>query len=268
MPPWHLHLDVWLVAALLAGGYRYANSGIGPHLVRPGEPIVTGRQQAAWYSGVCLLLVVSSWPFHDIGEQSLYTVHMLEHLIIVLGVAPLLLVGTPRWMASAFLRPPWLVPIVRGLSRPLIAFLIFNTVLAAIHAPAVVELMVTSSPAHLTVHGVLFMAALLMWMPVLSPHPAIPRLRPPVAMAYLFAQSLIPTVPASFLTFSSAALYEHYAQAQLLWGMDPVTDQAIAGLIMKLAGGFFLWTVIAVMWFRWYRQEREWDALERRLRTG
>ena len=265
---WHPHVDVWIVIAVLAGGYWYANWRIGPMMMGPGQPAVRPRQVTAWYGGLALLWLVSGWPLHDIGQQALFTFHMVEHLVLALGVAPLLLLGTPRWLAELLLSNQRLLAVVRTLSRPVAAFFVFNLILAAIHWPPVVELMLTSSIAHFVIHSSLFGAALIMWMPILSPHPEIPRLRPPLAILYLFAQSIIPTVPASFLTFGREPLYALYAEAPRLWGIDAVTDQAIAGLVMKLGGAAVFWATIAVIWFRWQRQETEWDELERRLREG
>ena len=76
-------------------------------------------------------------------------------------------------------------------------------------------------------------------------------------MFYLFAQSLLPTIPASFLTFSTVPLYPVYGDAALAFGPLAVADQTIAGVIMKLGGGLLLWSTIAVIWFRWTKQERE-----------
>ena len=264
---WHPHLDVWVVVAALGGGYWYALRRFGPRLVTT-EPVATRWQIISWYSGVALLWVVSDWPFHDIAERSLFIFHMSEHLVIALLVPPLLLLGTPRWLGELVLGTGRRLRLVKALSRPVFAFLLFQVVLVAVHVPAVVQAMVTSELWHFVTHFLLFGAALVTWMPVLSPVPEIPRLRPFVAMAYLFAHSLVPTVPASFLTFTGSPIYDFYATAPRLWGIDVVTDQATAGLIMKLGGGLILWTAIAVIWFRWYRREREWDTLERQLRTG
>jgi putative membrane protein len=117
------------------------------------------------------------------------------------------------------------------------------------------------------VHAWLFGVSLLMWMPVFSPTPALPRLHASGQMFYLFLQSLLPTIPASFLTFSSVALYPVYGDAALVYGLSAVADQTIAGVIMKLGGGLLLWGTIAVIWFRWTRQEREWERLEASLRA-
>jgi putative membrane protein len=82
-------------------------------------------------------------------------------------------------------------------------------------------------------------------------------------MLYLFLQSIVPTVPASFLTFGSQPLYSFYVSAPRIWGVSVLTDQTVSGLIMKILGGLILWTVIAVIFFRWYRVEQhgDWDEL-------
>jgi putative membrane protein len=114
-----------------------------------------------------------------------------------------------------------------------------------------------------------------MWWPVVDPLPETARLQPPTKMFYLFLQSILPTVPASFLTFSDGVIYSFYADVPRLWPwLDPVTDQRVAGLIMKLVGGLLLWTVIAVIFFRWNAREEArdrgeipWDDFERELES-
>jgi putative membrane protein len=91
-------------------------------------------------------------------------------------------------------------------------------------------------------------------------------------MFYLFLMSLVPTVPASFLTFGHTVLYRFYETAPRIWPIDALTDQRIAGLIMKLVGGFLLWVVIAWYFFKWFSVEEregvdvlEWSKLDRDL---
>jgi putative membrane protein len=117
-------------------------------------------------------------------------------------------------------------------------------------------------------------SAIVMWWPVLSPLPERPALSPPGQMLYLFVQSLAPTIPASFLTFGRTPLYEVYETLPKLWGISALTDQLIAGLIMKIVGGLILWGFIVAVFFEWHARERDgWDALalrqvERDVRTG
>jgi putative membrane protein len=98
-----------------------------------------------------------------------------------------------------------------------------------------------------------------MWWPVLSPLPEMPPLPAPGQMLYLFFQSLAPTIPASFLTFGQHPLYPIYETFPRIWGIGPMADQLMAGLIMKLVGGMILWVVIGVVFFRWYAREQRSD---------
>jgi cytochrome c oxidase assembly factor CtaG len=62
-------------------------------------------------------------------------------------------------------------------------------------------------------------------------------------------------VPASFLTFNSRPLYKIYTTFPRLWGISALSDQQVAGLIMKIVGGMYLWACIGVVFFRWYADE-------------
>lgn len=267
--PWpepHLHLDVLATVVALGVAYAYGELRIR-RLIAPAATPATSRQWALWYTGLGLMFAVSSWPLHDIGETSLFSVHMVEHMVIVYLSAPLLLLGMPRWMADATIGRPSIARVLRPLVHPVPAFVILNAAMIAIHWPDAVTAMLTSDMAHFAIHVGLFSAALIAWMPVRSPTPALPRLGPPMQMLYLFLHSLLPTVPASFLTFSSVPIYPIYGNAAMAWGLAPVDDQTIAGIIMKIGGGLLLWTAIAVIWFRWVSREREWDEIEANLRT-
>lgn len=266
LPPWHPHYDVWLIVFALAYGYWYADRRIRPLLAPDAAPATTG-QKWQWYGGLFALWLVSGWPIHDVGEQSLFSVHMVEHMVIALIMPPLLLRGMPRWLADATIGRPRVARLIRPLARPVPAFVLFNATFITIHWPDLVGWMLTNGAMHFAVHAWLFAVSILMWLPVFSPTPAIPRLSPPAQMFYLFLQSLLPTIPASFLTFSTVPMYTVYGDAALAFGLTAVADQTIAGVLMKLGGGLFLWATIATIWFRWTRQEEEWEELEASLRV-
>jgi putative membrane protein len=92
-------------------------------------------------------------------------------------------------------------------------------------------------------------------MPLLSPLPEVPRLQPLVRMLFLFMQSIVPTVPASFLTFGDRPLYKFYEHVPRLWGLSALDDMRFAGLIMKVLVGFAMWITITVIFFRWHTAE-------------
>ena len=74
-------------------------------------------------------------------------------------------------------------------------------------------------------------------------------------MLYLFTWSIVPTIPASFLTLGSKPLYKFYETVPHLYGLSTMEDQQIAGLIMKIGAGLLLWMTIAVVFFRWASDE-------------
>lgn len=261
IPAWHPHYDVWAIVFVLGFGYWYAHRRIKPHVASLAAGPST-RQWWQWYLGLALLWVVSGWPIHDIGEQSLFTFHMVEHMVLGLGVPPLLLMGMPRWLADVTLGRPSVARWVRPLAHPVTAFALFNVTFVLIHWPDMLEMMLTNGLVHFGIHSLLVVTAGLMWLPVLSPTLAIPKLTRPMQMLYLFLQSLLPTIPASFLTFSSVPIYPVYGDAALEWGLTAVADQTVAGIVMKLGGGLIIWATIAVIWFRWTSEERTWEELD------
>jgi putative membrane protein len=259
----HLHADVLGVVAALVIAYEYGLRRLGPTLAPRGEPAITRGQRIAYYSGVASLLVVSAWPVHDIGTGSLFMFHMVEHMAFGFVAPPLLLLGVPWWLMRALVRP--ILPVLSVLVRPLVALFLFNAVLGLIHVPAVVETMVESEAAHLGFHVLVFATGILMWWRVVDPIPDLPSLPPFLKMGYVFLQSLVPTIPASFLTLGDSALYKIYETMPRLWGISAHTDQVIAGLIMKIGGGLLLWAVMATIFFRWWNEEQKMDARERAL---
>jgi putative membrane protein len=128
-------------------------------------------------------------------------------------------------------------------------------VLVFTHWPLIVNEALTSGLVHFLIHALLLVSSLIVWMPIVSPLPEIPRLAPVLQMLYLFAWSVVPTVPASFLTFGASPLYKFYEHVPHLFGFSTLEDQQAAGLIMKIGAGLLLWMIIAVVFFRWASEE-------------
>jgi putative membrane protein len=213
---------------------------------------------------MALLSMASVWPIHDLAERYLYSAHMVQHMIYTFGAAPLLVAGSPVWAVRRVLATPVLGRVFRFAVRPLVALVSFNAILLFTHWPSVVNASVGSELTHFSLHVLIVASAYVVWWPIVSPLPELPPLNPPGQMMYLFFQSLAPTIPASFLTFGSHPLYAVYETFPRIWGISALSDQMAAGLIMKLAGGLILWTVIASVFFRWAKREETegWDALE------
>ncbi|MCU1455461.1 MAG: hypothetical protein JWN46_3607 [Acidimicrobiales bacterium] len=247
---WRPHPEVWVLMVAIIGLYLWAERTIGPKVVPLGTPPVTRAQKRYFVAGVALMWLAADWPMHDIGENYLYVVHMVQHLLLTLVVPPLLLLGTPEWLARLVLTEGRAAPWIKRMVRPVAAAAVYNVVLLLSHWPTLVNTSVRVGWLHFIVHAVLFVTALAVWTPICGPIPEW-RLSVPAQMVYLFLMSVVPTLPGAWLTFSTHAVYKAYDIPQRLWGISVRSDQQAAGLLMKLGGGAYLWTIIAVLFFRW-----------------
>jgi putative membrane protein len=259
---WHAHPEVWGLVVALVGLYVYAVKAIGPKVVPAGTPVVTRRQWLAFAGAVGLLWVASDYPIHDIGENHLFFVHMIQHLVLTLLMPPLFLLATPRWLADLVLGSARVRRCVRLLVLPVVAGVLFNAATVFTHWPPVVDLAVSNAWAHFGLHLLVVTTALAMWTPVCGPIEEW-RISLPAQMIYLFLMSVVPTVPGAWLTFATNPLYGAYDTPLRAFGISAVDDQQAAGLIMKLGGGSYLWAIITGMFFVWAGRHEKAAAAHR-----
>src|SRR5689334_4677953 len=115
---------------------------------------------------------------------------MVQHLLLSLVVSPLLIMGTPGWMLRPALRSRVVAAAARAVTKPMTAFAIFNVVLIAWHLPVLYNAAMANHDVHIVQHLMFLVASVLMWWPVLSPMPELPRLSYPLQMLYLFLMSI------------------------------------------------------------------------------
>lgn len=274
---WQPHPEIWLLIACVVGLGVFAARVIGPKVVPEGQPVVNRRQRRFFIAGVLVLWLATDWPVHDVAEEYLYAVHMVQHFLLTMVVPPLILFSMPEWLGRLVIGDGagsrrW----VRRLSRPLVAGVLFNVVIAFSHWAAVVNASVSNGEVHYLVHLAAVGTAFLMWMPIVGPLPEL-RMSLPGQMVYLFLMSVIPTVPAAWLTIADGSVYDAYDHANRMFDLSVTTDQQLAGLFMKIVTGFYLWGVIGGMFVRWTNQtdrdepglsDREvltWDEVQRKL---
>jgi putative membrane protein len=242
---------MWVPAAL-AGIYLACT---GPLRGRfPGSAPVSRTRAQLFMSGVLLLFVAVVSPIETISGY-LLSIHMVQHLMLTMLVAPLLLAGTPGWMLRPLLRPHFVRPIARALTQPVAAFLLFNAIFSAWHMPALYNLALQNATTHALEHAMFLPAALLTWWPVFSPLDELPRLADPPLLLYLFLESLPPTILGALITFAGEPLYPSYAAAPRLWGLSVAIDQQLGGLIMWIPGALVYFVVLTGVFFRWLNRE-------------
>ncbi|HEX9293098.1 MAG TPA: cytochrome c oxidase assembly protein, partial [Gemmatimonadales bacterium] len=130
------------------------------------------------------------------------------------------------------------------------------------HAPVLYEAALRDHNLHIAQHLVFLTTAVIMWWPVLSPVPELPRIPHLLQMLYLFLLGIPMSVTGALITLSDAVLYPFYAAAPVprVGGLSPLEDQQIGGLLMWVLGGLMLWIVMSVVWFRYSVWDQRTDA--------
>lgn len=228
---------------------------------RTASRVPLGRK-VAFYSGIALALLALASPLDTIGDTYLFTAHMVQHLLLTLGVAPLLLAGTPGWLLRDFLGATRLTGFVRWARHPLVAFFTFNLVFSLAHIPFFYELTLNNEALHAAEHLVFIGTAMLMWMPVLSPAPDISEPYPAIGQVlYLFLQTIPATLVGVLLSAAGSAYYPTYAVAPRITALSPLEDQQFGGLLMWVGGGLYFLIATGVVFFAWAARE---EAASRR----
>ena len=214
-------------------------------------------QRATFFVALALLFFSLNGWVHDLSDYYLFSAHMVQHLVLTLVVPPLLIMGTPGWMLRPALRWHGVASIARAITTARPAFLIFTVVLVVWHLPPMYELAMARHPVHIVQHLCFLVSATVMWWPILSPMPELPRLPYPAQMLYLFLLTIPMSIVAVCIAYSGRVLYPAYAAAPRIWGITPLQDQLLGALLMWIPGGFFFLAIISVVFFKWQQQDED-----------
>ncbi|HLQ69766.1 MAG TPA: cytochrome c oxidase assembly protein [Gemmatimonadales bacterium] len=247
---WDIHPSVAAGLVLLGGLYVYLGGLRG----------TSRRKIAAFVGSLLVLFGALNGPLHNLSDQYLFSAHMAQHLLLTLVFPPLLLYGTPAWVVRPLLRPRWVMALARVVTRPLWAALLFTAPITIWHAPALYEAALRNHNLHIVQHLIFLTTAVVMWWPVLSPVPELPRIPHLLQMLYLFLLGIPMSITGALITLSGSVLYPFYAAAPRVWNLSPIDDQQIGGLLMWVLGGLMLWIVMTAIWFRYSVWDQRSDA--------
>lgn len=238
-----VHPSTVVGIAAAAGLYEYAR-----------REARTDPSRFPFYASLFTLFFSLNGPLHDLSDGYLFSAHMLQHLMLAFVVAPLMIMGISGEMLRPALRVRWVRAAAEWATRPTYCFAIFTVVVAAWHLPLLYNYALAHHNVHIVQHLMFLVAAVLMWWPVLSPLPELPRLSYPGQMLYLFLLSIPMAIVAVYIAYADTVLYPLYASAPRVWGVTPMSDQLIGGLIMWIPGGLYFYSVISVVFYRWQRR--------------
>lgn len=247
---WRAYPGVWLLIALLLVAYLSLEHRVG---ASPGVETTVARR--AWFlGGLTTLWIALDWPIGALGAGYLASVHMVQYLLIALLAPALLLRGIPagawaRLERSSVVRPLGFV------THPLVALGVFAVVVHYTHLPGVVDELMATQRGSFLIDMLWLVGGVIFWWPIIVPVPERAWFPHPVKMGYLFAATIVNTLPYAFLTFGDLPFYGIYELAPPVAGISTRQDQQIAGLLMKVGGGVILWTAITIVFIHWFRRE-------------
>lgn len=208
-------------------------------------------RQVAFLLALLSVFASLNGPLHDLSDTFLFSAHMVQHLVLTLLFPPLLLMGLNGAMLRPALDAPVVGPLLRTLTQPRWCFILFNVVLAMWHLPPMYNLAMKYHAVHILQHLMFMGASVLMWWPIASPTNDLPRLPYPGQMLYLFLMTVPMSLVSVYIVYAGNVLYPAYASAPRVWGLSPLEDQRLGGLIMWIPGGLFFLFLMTVIFFRW-----------------
>ena len=230
--------------------------------LHPASPVPRART-VAFMLGL-LALAVALLSGVERYDTTLFSVHMVQHVLIVLVTAPLIAMGAPITLLLRLSAPAtrrrWLLPILhsramRVLAFPVVAWIVLAAVLWASHFSGLFNAALEDPLVHDLEHGLFLAICLLFWWPAVALDPAPWRMRHPARIAYVFLQMTQNTFLSFVLLNAAGVLYPHYATLGQPYGIDPLADQRLAAGVMWIVGDLIFLGVIMSLVAGWMRAD-------------
>jgi cytochrome c oxidase assembly factor CtaG len=206
---------------------------------------VPGWRQGLFGLGLLLYFAAVASPLDRLGEERLFSLHMLQHVLLG-DLAPLCVVAG---LTGPLLRPLLAFKTVerlRFLAHPLVALPLWAVNLFAWHIPGAYEAALSSGGVHVLQHLCFFTFGALMWAPVVEVLPGPLWFGTGWKLGYIVVVRLLETVLGNVFLWTGTVVYPTYERAERLWGLSPLADQGIAGGVMMIEGS--LVTIGALAW--------------------
>ncbi|HEX6128043.1 MAG TPA: cytochrome c oxidase assembly protein [Candidatus Limnocylindria bacterium] len=256
---WSLDPLPLLSVALAAGAYLWAVGRLGAASTRSPHP----RWRTLSFMGGLLTIVLALNSPIEAYEGVLFSVHMIQHMLLELVAAPLLLLGAPVTLALRVAPPSVrhrLLAILHSrvaavLSFPLLGWLVFAGVNWGWHFSTLYDQALENAALHYFQHATFLAAALLFWWPVIGADPSRWRLQYPVRLFYLFLAMPQNSFLGVALMSASSVLYPHYLSNLRTWGPTALADQSVGGILMWVGGDIVFLAAMGAVVAAWVRHE-------------
>ncbi len=249
--------------ALCAGYLALCRAAAAPG--RAGWPPAPGKVALFVLGDLALLLALVS-PLDVLGDNYLFSAHMLQHMLLLLATPPLLILALPAGVQRRAAALPLLKRAGRLLTYPAVAWPAGIGLMWLWHLPALYNAALADENVHVVEHLCFLAGSILFWWPALAPAVET-RLAPMRTVFYLFFGMAAQALLGIWLTFTPVGLYPAYLHPDdvlgilpLLrdgWGLSPAADQQLGGIMMWVLGGLVYLPVIFGALARWYRMPEE-----------
>ncbi len=239
----------------------------------PSNPVP--RRRTIAFLGGLAAIVIALMSGIDTYDTSLFSVHMVQHLLLTLVAAPLIALSAPITLllrvATPDVRHRVILPILhsramRVISFPVVAWIVFAAVMWGSHFSPLFDASLENPVVHDVEHALYLVAGLLFWWPAVGLDPSPWRMPHPVRAMYVFLQMPQNTFLAVTILNATDVLYHHYATLVRPWGPSALVDQGIAGAVMWICGDVLFLTSMALILAGWMRHEQAVEAAtDRRL---
>ncbi|MCC6347957.1 MAG: cytochrome c oxidase assembly protein [Nitrospirales bacterium] len=226
------------------------------------------RKAAFFISGVALMLLTLIGPLDFLGDNYLFSAHMLEHILLYLAVPPLLLLGLPPAPVQALLSVEVAAKAERFLRRPAVAWLLAVGTLWLWHLPVLYNTALNSEGIHAVQHLSMLITGTIFWWPIFTPLPSH-RLSPVVGAVYIFIALSANMILGILLTFAPVGYYPRYMRptddavyrfVRTVWKLDPQSDLDLGGMFMWIVGGLLYFSAMLAAISRLYSPEERMAA--------
>ena len=204
-----------------------------------------------FFIGILLFWIMTDWPIGSIGAGYLLSIHVTQYLLYTFIIAPLLILSIPDQIYNHLLSSK----IIKFANKIFLPFLLINLSLIITHVPFVANLLKSYQVGTMIIDFIWIFTALLFWFwidPRFTKTHTIPF---PLRLFFVFALSIIPTIPGAFFVFSDYPIYSTYEFAVPISSLSPLQDQEIAGLIMWAGSTPILLAWLGRIFYVWQKSE-------------
>jgi len=240
----------------------------------------TKKQFSFFYLGLVLLYIVKGAPI-DLLSHIMLSAHMAQMAILYMIIPVLFIKGLPVWLIESFINKKGIKPIIHFFTHPIIALGLFNSLFAIYHLPAIFDFSKSSQVAHVFITTLLFILALFMWWPIVTPIERYNKLNPLLKIIYLVISIFIISIACALIIFANVPLFDAYSSegawiqslslcvppdvlsglsgtlsgAEMFSPLDTIEDQQLGGILMMTLQQIIYGYAIARIFFGWFSKK-------------